>query len=101
MARTNATSEGNGARHGSQNDSITVLIADDHLAFGEALQVALDKERDLKVIEVVTDGPGALEAAAHSSPDVVLLDLQMPGMDGVETARRICEANGAPAVIVL
>jgi DNA-binding NarL/FixJ family response regulator len=81
--------------------AITVLIADDHLAFGEALQIALDKEHDLKVIEVVTNGPGAVEAAANASPDVVLMDLQMPGMDGVEAARRIRGAEDAPAVILL
>jgi DNA-binding NarL/FixJ family response regulator len=81
--------------------SITVLIADDHLAFGEALQIALDKEHDLKVIEVVTNGAGAVKAAATSSPDVVLMDLQMPGMDGVEAARKIRGAEGAPAVILL
>jgi DNA-binding NarL/FixJ family response regulator len=85
----------------NDDGAITVLIADDHRAFGEALQIALDKEHDLKVIEVVTDGPGAVEAAASGSPDVVLMDLQMPGMDGVEAAKRIRGTDDAPAVILL
>ncbi|HEV8565173.1 MAG TPA: response regulator transcription factor [Actinomycetota bacterium] len=107
MARTVGNDNGKETRNGNSagtiedDDAITVLIADDHLAFGEALQIALDKEDDLKVIEVVTNGPGAVEAAASGSPDVVLMDLQMPGMDGVEATRRIRGTDDAPAVILL
>jgi DNA-binding NarL/FixJ family response regulator len=81
------------------SDHISIVIADDHRSFGEALQVALDKERDLAVIEVVTDGEEAVRAAADA--DVVLLDMQMPGLDGVEAARRIREAGSEAAVIIL
>jgi DNA-binding NarL/FixJ family response regulator len=106
MARTVGNDRSKHARDTTSSltgddDAITVLIADDHRAFGEALQIALDKEHDLKVIEVVTNGPGAVEAAANSTPDVVLMDLQMPGMDGVEAARRIRGVDDAPAVILL
>ncbi len=72
-----------------------MVIADDHRSFGEALEVALGKEHDLKVIEVVTDGAQAVETAREERPDVVLLDMQMPEMDGLEAARQIC--RGAPA----
>jgi DNA-binding NarL/FixJ family response regulator len=83
------------------SDAIKIVIADDHLAFGEALQIALGTEPDLTVIEVVTDGTSAVRAAAEHDPDVVLLDLQMPGMNGLEAARKIRDADPATAVIIL
>jgi DNA-binding NarL/FixJ family response regulator len=82
-------------------DPITVVIADDHRSFGEALEVALDKERDLRVIEVVTDGQAAIEAAAKEHPDVVLMDLQMPGVGGIEATRRIHDEATGTSVIIL
>ena len=82
-------------------DPITIVIADDHRSFGEALQVALDQERDLTVIEVVTDGSAAIEATTARKPDIVLMDLQMPGVDGIEATRRIHEQSGETAVIIL
>ena len=82
-------------------DPITVVIADDHRSFGEALEIALGKEQDLRVIEVVTDGAQAVETAREERPDVVLLDMQMPGVDGIEAARKIHEGNTGTAVIIL
>lgn len=81
--------------------SIKVLIVDDHLAFAEALQIALDQEDDLTVIEVVTDGESAVRAVERHRPDVVLLDAAMPGMDGIETARRIRDSETETRVVVL
>jgi DNA-binding NarL/FixJ family response regulator len=80
---------------------IKVVIADDHRSFGEALQIALDKERDLTVIEVVTDGESAIEAAQDRHPDVVLMDVQMPGVDGLEATRRIHRDASDTKVILL
>ena len=59
------------------------------------------EEQDLSVIEVVTDGTAAVETAVREHPDVMLVDLQMPGVDGIEATRRIHEGNQGTAVIVL
>jgi DNA-binding NarL/FixJ family response regulator len=83
------------------DDKITIVIADDHRSFGEALEVALDTERDLTVIDVVTDGTAAVETAHSKHPDVVLMDLSMPGVNGIEAARKIHEDNLGTVVIIL
>jgi DNA-binding NarL/FixJ family response regulator len=86
---------------GRDPKSITVLIADDHRSFGEALEVALSREKDIVVVGVVVDGEEAVEASAATSPDVVLMDLVMPGMDGLEATRAIRNRNTDTHVIIL
>lgn len=83
------------------HDAITVVIADDHRSFGEALQIALDKESDLTVIEVVDGGVDAVRTTVSREPDVVLMDLRMPGVDGIEATKRIRDGGGSSAVIIL
>jgi DNA-binding NarL/FixJ family response regulator len=77
------------------------VIADDHRAFGEALQIALDRESDLTVIEVVETGDQAVRTTVTNEPDVVLMDLRMPHIDGIEATKRIRDQTAGSAVIIL
>jgi len=70
-------------------DPIRVLIADDHPLFRDGLTAMLQTGDDTELTGAATDGLQAVELALHSQPDVVVMDLHMPGMDGIEATRRI------------
>ena len=92
--------DGAGSANGRRNH-ITVLIVDDERTFGEALQVALGREKDLRIVEIATDGSQAVRAADEHHPDVVLMDVAMPGMSGIEATRRIKEADPDARIVIL
>jgi DNA-binding NarL/FixJ family response regulator len=79
---------------------IRVLLVDDHAIVRRGLEQLLAGVDDIEVVASAADGAEALEAIERTDPDVVLMDLQMPGMDGVEATRRIVAAGG-PDVLVL
>jgi DNA-binding NarL/FixJ family response regulator len=79
---------------------IRVLIADDHAVLRSGLTDLLSSAGDIAVVGQAADGEEAAQRCAELSPDVVLMDLSMPVMDGVEATRRITEAGG-PSVVVL
>ena len=80
---------------------IRVLIVDDHAIVRKGLTVLLATEPDIKVVGEAQDGLEAVEKAASLKPDVTLMDLVMPRMDGIEATRKITEAHPKIKVLVL
>lgn len=80
---------------------IRVLIADDHVLLREGLRRILELEPDLEVVGEASDGEEALQKAKELLPDVVLMDIRMPGMGGLEATRAIREHVPSADVIVL
>ena len=67
-----------------ESEGSHVVILDDNLAISESLRGILSSHGDIEVIGVATDGEEAIARAEEHRPDVILMDAQMPGMDGVE-----------------
>jgi DNA-binding NarL/FixJ family response regulator len=80
---------------------IRVLVVDDHDVVRAGIAGLLDAAPDLEVVGTAADGLEAVELAADRDPDVVLMDLEMPYVDGIEATRRITDAGTASAVLVL
>ncbi len=80
---------------------IRILIADDHSLFRQGLRSLLEAEGDLRVIGEAASGREALRAALETKPDIILMDIQMPGLDGVEAAKEIIKESPEAKVIML
>jgi DNA-binding NarL/FixJ family response regulator len=81
--------------------SVRVLVVDDHPLYREGLTTALTAAADVEVVGEAGDGAEALRLVAANPPDVVLMDLHMPGVSGVEATRQIRDTQPAVAVLVL
>ena len=80
---------------------IRVLIADDHALARSGLSAMLGVQPDIEVVGTAADGVEAVAEARRLRPDLVLMDIRMPRLDGIEATRRIRGGSGGPAVLVL
>lgn len=80
---------------------IRILLAEDQTLMRQGLKTLLECEPDLKVIDEAQDGRAAVELAMHLRPDIVLMDVQMPRLNGVEATAELCRSWPAAKVIIL
>ena len=83
------------------NQTIRVLIVDDHTMVRRGMKVLLDEYEDIQVVGEASNGLKAIEAVDELKPDVVLIDLAMPVMDGIEAIKRILAIHPDERIIVL
>jgi len=80
---------------------VTILIADDHRLFRDGLRTLLDKQKNIRVVAETMDGAETVAAALELKPDIVLMDISMPELNGIEAARRIVSQCAATRIIML
>ena len=82
-------------------DTVRVLIADDHPLFREGMRGRLDRMGDITVVGEASDGDEAVRLSRELEPHVVLMDIKMPGLNGIEATREILRANPRVGVLML
>src|SRR5580698_744875 len=81
--------------------SIRILLADDHTVMRNGLRLLLERQANLEVVGEAADGREAVEFAALEKPDVVVMDIAMPHLNGVEAARQIATRSPETAIAIL
>jgi DNA-binding NarL/FixJ family response regulator len=80
---------------------ITVLLADDHTVLLDGLRFLLEAQGDIKIVGTAVNGQEAVEKAKGNCPDVVVMDISMPIMNGIEATKQICKTCANTKVVVL
>jgi DNA-binding NarL/FixJ family response regulator len=83
------------------NEPITVLIVDDHVLFRDGIRTLLLGEDQMKLVGEAQNGEEAIVLAEQLQPDVILMDIQMPGINGIETTRRIAQSSPHIAILMV
>ncbi|WP_168583837.1 response regulator [Gephyromycinifex aptenodytis] len=83
------------------DDAIRVLVVDDHVLYRRGLEVVLNQEDDIRVVAEAGNGPDAVAAAADVTPDIVLMDVRMPGGGGIPACRQIRDLSPTTRVIMI
>ena len=81
--------------------SIRILLADDHNILRDGMRLLLERQPGFAVVAEAADGHESVQQAAEHSPDVVVMDIGMPSMNGIEATRRIVEKNPSTGVVIL
>src|SRR5438132_4356126 len=81
-------------------DEITTLIVDDHEVVREGLRLSLSRASHIRVIGEASDGASAVELAQRRKPDVVVMDVRMPGMDGLEATKLLLDRDPDAKVLI-
>jgi two-component system, NarL family, response regulator NreC len=82
-------------------ETIRILLADDHNIMRDGLRLLLERQPDFEIVGEASDGRQALSLAQESRPDIAIIDIAMPGLNGIEATRRITETCPQTGVIIL
>jgi DNA-binding NarL/FixJ family response regulator len=84
-----------------RGQAVRVVIVDDQVVFSEALRALLDQHDDIDVVGTATNGPEALKVATRADADVVVMDVGLPGMDGLEATRELRRRRPSARIVLI